>query len=557
MIPALVFSLLLVPAPPASPPVPVNQPQPPVPTVVAQPKETSPARKETPPARKETPVPVTAPVPVDPEPVETPPAPVEIPDAAYPVKSISLPEILARAVSHNRGLREAGLKILTSRATIRATSAMFDTQLSANLNGVSQESEFVPGNVFSVTSVKKYSFDAQIARLLPTGGMVALQFSTSRMDQVMTLAMGGPPTEMESKAFTNAFTFVFSHPLLAGFGRDVTTAATQKARIQLDADRLSREAKAQALVRDLVISYWNLWLYWQEQDLLAVSLKVTRSQLGLTKSLLTVGRAKPSDLLAVQNAVAQREGDLMLSRIRILQASLAIKSQLDLPLEEEPLLLRPADKDLPFVAKSLPAELVASVLKRSRDLAMLEKHLELLRQEEKIAREGLLPKLNVTLTAGPTGSSNEYSAAWESLVKFSGFTITGGLSFSWSVEQTQARATLEILDLNAQNLRLQKENLSSGLVMAVMLSREMMQTAQKRVGLARLAVESAEAHLQLENNLFALGRGTNHSVLLRLAELDVARLSQVKAVYDYWTAWVQIQALSGDILNEYQLKLQD
>jgi len=262
MIPALVFSLLLAPASPARPPDPMAKPQPPVPTVVTQPKETPPAPKETPPAPKETPVPVTDPVPVEttPAPKETTtpvvirPAPVDPAPDAEAVRSISLPEVLARAISHNRGLREAGLKILTSRATIRATSAMFDTQLSANLNAVSQESEFVPGNVFSITSVKKYSFDAQIARLLPTGGMVALQFSTSRMDQVMTLAMSGPPTEMESKSFTNAFTFVFSHPLLAGFGRDVTTAATQKARIQLDADRLSREAKAQALVRDLVIA---------------------------------------------------------------------------------------------------------------------------------------------------------------------------------------------------------------------------------------------------------------------------------------------------------------
>jgi outer membrane protein TolC len=532
MISALLLSLLLAAVPPPK--------GPPVPTTLTEPGK--------------------APVdqPVSAEPLAVPrPAPPPVPAAAEPVKSITLPELLGRAISHNRGLREAGLKIRTSRATVEATSAMFDTQLSANLNVVSQEAEFVPGQFFSVTSLKKYSFDAQIARLLPTGGSVALQFSTSRTDQTMTLAMSGTPTDMESKTFSNAFTSVFTHPLLAGFGKDVTTTATQKARIQLDADRLSREAKAQTLVRDLVISYWNLWMAWQEQDLLTVSLQVARSQLDLTKSLLIVGHAKPSDLLAVQNAVAQREGDLLLSRSRILQASLAIKSQLDLPLEEEPMLLRPADQDLAFVERSLPAELVATVLRRSKDLAVLEKQLEVLRQEEKLARQGLLPKLNLTLTAGPTASSNEYSSAWESLVKFSAFTITGGLSFSWSVERTQARANLEILDVTAQNLRLQKENLSNGLIMSALLSRESMMTARKRIELAKLAVESAEAHLKLENDLFSLGRGTNHSVLLRMAELDAARLARIKAIYDYWTAWVQIQALSGAILDEYRLKLQD
>ncbi|MBU1509560.1 TolC family protein [Myxococcota bacterium] len=540
MISALLLSLLLAASPPPK--------GPPVPTTVTPPEKPPVELPEKPPMEQPSP---------DEPPAVVPTATVPVPAEAEPVKSISLPEILARAISHNRGLKEAGLKILTSRATVQATSAMFDTQLSANLNVVSQEAEFVPGQFFSVTSLKKYSFDAQIARLLPTGGSVALQFSTSRTDQTMTLAMSGTPTEMESKTFSNAFTFVFTHPLLAGFGRDVTTTATQKARIQLDADRLSREAKAQTLVRDLVISYWNLWMAWQEQDLLAVSLQVAKSQLDLTKSLLIVGHAKPSDLLAVQNAVAQREGDLMLSRIRILQASLAIKSQLNLPLEEEPMLLRPSEQNLAFVAKTLPAELVATVLRRSKDLAVLEKQLEVLRQEEKLARQGLLPKLNLTLTAGPTSSSNEYSSSWESLVKFSAFTITGGLSFSWSVERTQAKASLEILDVTAQNLRIQKENLSNGLIMSAMLSRETMMTARKRIEIAKLAVESSEAHLKLENDLFSLGRGTNHSVLLRMAELDAARLAQIKAVYDYWTAWVQIQALSGDILNEYQLKLED
>ncbi len=471
------------------------------------------------------------------------------------VKPITLAEILARAIGHNRGLKEAGLKIQSSRAAVRATSAMFDTQLSANLNVVLQESEFVPGNVFAVTGVKKYSFDAQIARLLPTGGLIALQFSTSRTDQTMTLAMGGPPQDMESKAFTNAFTFVFSHPLLAGFGKDVTTAPTQKARLQLDADRLAREARAQALVRDLVISYWNLWMYWQEQELLEISLKVARSQLELTKSLLAAGRAKESDLLAVENAVAQREGDLLQARLRILQASLSIQNQLNLPLDGA--MLHPAERELPHVPRTLPAALVSIVLKRSRDLAVLEKNLEMLRQEEMTARQGLLPKLNLTLSAGPLGNANDYATAWESLVKFSGFTITGGLSFSWTVEQTQARATLEILDATAQNLRLQKENLANALIQAAILAREMMQTAQRRIDLARLAVQAAEAHLDEEQKLFALGRGTNHSVLLRMAELDSARLSMIKAVYDYHTAWIQIQALSGDILDAYQLKLQE
>jgi len=540
MISALVLTLLMTQTPPAPAKAPAAKPQPPVSTTVEKPPVS-----ETPPVEPQPPV--------EPPPV-TPPAAPSIQSEG--VKAISLAEVLGRALEHNRGLKEAGLKVQVSRATVKATSAMFDTQLSANLNVVSQTAEFVPGQFFAITGVEKYSFDAQLARLLPTGGSVALQFSSSRTDQTMTIAMGPTPTENVSKSFTNALTFVFTHPLLAGFGKDVTTTAAQKARIQLDADRLAREAKAQALVRDLVIAYWNLWMYWQEQDLLGVSLKVARSQLELTRTLLTVGHAKPSDLLAVQNAVAQREGDLMLSRIRILQASLAIKSQLNLPLDEEPRLLRPSERDLAYVARSLPPDLVAQTLKRSKDLAQLEKSLELLRQEEKLARQGLLPKLNLTLTAGPTGSSNEYSSAWEGLVKFSGFTITGGLSFSWTVEQTQARATLELLDANAQLLRLAKENLSQGLITGVLLARESMQTAERRIELARLAVQSAEAHLKLENDLFALGRGTNHSVLLRMAELDAARLSQIKAVYDYWTAWVQIQALSGTILDDYQLQLQ-
>ncbi len=507
---------------------------------------------QTPPAKPE-----TLSRPAADAPVPAAPAPAVSPETAEKpeneARGISLSDALHIAVARNRGLREAGLRIRSAAATARAASAVFDTNLSANLNVVNQQAEFLPDQFFAITSLKKYSMDMQISRVLPTGGMVGVQFSTSRTDQTMTIAMGGAPTERESKTFANSFTFVFSHPLLAGFGKDVTTAQIRKARIQVDAERLAREAKALALVRDVVTAYWNLWMAWQERSVVETGLKVAQSQLELTKSLLAVGNAKPSDLLAVENALAQRKGDLLLSRVRILQAALQLKNLLGMDLDDT--LLRPAEAELPYVPRSLPPALVEITLERSRELAQLQKQLESLRQDELLARQGLLPKLNLTLSAGPTSSANEFSASWENLVKFSAYTIAGGLSFSWSVERTQAQAQLELLESTRENLQVQRENIAQSLTMAVLLARESMRTAERRIELARVAVESAQAHLKLENDLFQLGRGTNHSVLLRMAELDAARLSQIKAIYDYQTAWVQIQALSGDILQEYGLQL--
>ena len=503
----------------------------------------------------QTPAAPPAPPPAPLDPPSTVPSETVVEPPPEPVRVMALSNILSRAIGHNRGMREAGIKVKISRAQADMANAMFDTQVTSNLNFVSQTSEFLPGQFFAVTALTQYSFDAQVSRLLPTGGVLGLKLTSKRTDQTMTVAMSGTPQELETQTFENSFSFVFMHPLLAGFGSDVTTAALKKARIQADADRLSREAKAQTLVRDLVITYWNLWLLWQEKDLLETSLKIARSQLDLTKSLLTVGHAKASDLKAVENAVAQREGDLLLSRNRILQLSMSLLTQLDLPLTEGPVLVRPADRDLAFVPRNLPTDILEVTIKRSKDLAVLEKQLQILRQEEKVARQGLLPKLNLTLTAGPTSSSNEFSQSLENLFKFNSFMVAGGLSFSWSAERSQAKAQLELLNLSEHNLKLMKENISQGLIMGAMIARDTVKTAQKRIELAKVAVESAEAHLKLENDLFALGRGTNHSVLLRMAELDVARMSLLKAIYDYHTSWVQLIALSGGILEEYQLQL--
>ncbi len=486
----------------------------------------------------------------------TPPTPVE--KQPEPVRTLSLSDMLSRAITHNRGLLEAGLKVKTAQAQVKLAGSMFDTQLSADLQFVKQKAEFIPGQFFAITDYSQFSLDLQVARMLKTGGMVAVKYTSSRSDQTMTIAMGGgPPFENETKVFDNQLSLVVTHPLLAGFGVDVTAANLNKARIQVDAERISREARAQTLVRELLVSYWNLWLYWQEQELLETSLKVAKSQLELTKSLLTVGHAKPSDLQAVQNAVAQREGDLLLSRMRIVQTSLNIKSSLNLSLEDAVLLIRPANDSLEFAPRTLPANYLETVKKRSKELALMEKQMEALRQEELVARQGLLPKLNLTVTAGPNSRADTFREGLRTLVKFSGSTITAGLSFSWSVERTQAKAALEMLDVTAQNIRLQKENIANALVMGALLSRESLLTAEKRIELAKVAVQSAETHLKLENDLFSLGRGTNHSVLLRMAELDAARLSLIRAVYDHHIAWIQLQALSGTILEDYQLRLQD
>ncbi len=460
---------------------------------------------------------------------------------------------LKRAMAQNRTLKEVGYRIKGAKLGKSAAKGKFKPTIVSSVTGMSAKSDPVPGSFFSVTKLSKYRFEAGVQRLLETGGAISLTFNGERNEQTMEIQGMGV---IDTTSYNSGLTLALSHPLLAGFGIAVTRVEIDKASLNVELEELNLKAKAEGVVRDLVTAYWDLQLAWNNYRMLQMGLKVSQSQLQLTKALLEGDRATESDLLAVKTAVAQRKGELLQSASGILAATTALKRLMGEPLNKPPYLYRPTSQVAPYLRRGLPKALFKLAVARSKDLAVLEKRIQVLHKDLMVAEEKQKPQLDLTLGVGPTSASKSLSDTLSRLVQFKAFTLSAGLSFQYSLGAIHAQKVSAALIKNTvASLGLAKANLRAALNQGALLALNAYQVAKKRIAIAELTIQSAQLHLEKEKTLFRAGRGTNHSVLLRLETLERARLSRLLAQRDLIVAQTQILALSGGILSAYGLNL--
>jgi outer membrane protein TolC len=481
--------------------------------------------------------------------------PTDISDPSR-AKKVSLHEILTVSVKNNRVLKGIKLTIKQIATGTRAASAKFGLNYNSKFNFVNSKADAVPGSFFSLTDLKKFEFEAGIQKLLETGGVVSVGFSGDKTDQTMLLSMGTEPQNIETESYSASLTVMISHPILAGFGLAITKAEIEKSKINLQAEELNLQAKAEGVVRDIVTNYWDLTMAWNQYGLLLTGLKVAESQLKLTKALMEGDRATLSDLLAVKTAVAQRKGELLIARRSLLGLTGAIKSFMGADLSKPPYLYKPTTSMDSYLKGGAPENLFKMAIKRSKELAILDKKIEILRHDQLVAENSLLPQLDATMAFGPTTADRTFSNAIKRLVKFEAFTVSAGLSFNYSIAKRDAtRASLSGINIARNIIRLQKNSIKAALTQAALFALDGFQSSKRRIKISKMAVSTAKAHLEKEKTLFEAGRGTNHSVLLRLQTLEQAKISLVLARRDLIVSQVQMEALAGKILKIYGLAI--
>ena len=74
--------------------------------------------------------------------------------------------------------------------------------------------------------------------------------------------------------------------------------------------------------------------------------------------------------------------------------------------------------------------------------------------------------------------------------------------------------------------------------------------------LSRTAIDLTQRNIKAETGRFELGKSSNFDVLLRQEEHTQARLRYARAAADYLRAAAFLEALTGEILTRYGIKMQ-
>jgi outer membrane protein len=469
---------------------------------------------------------------------------------------ITLAAVLEAAVRRSPRLAAATIDVEVARAEVVRATGLEDWLLTATGSYLRRREPSVEGEL-STSRSERVAFDIGLARLLPTGGTVSLDGSLTRTESAISF-MG---VESESRKYTVDATLALDQPLLAGRGSTVTYAARSQAEHAARAVVLERQAVARDLVRDLIGAYWEVAFAQADLAIRRSSLELARERRRLTDAAVRLGQVAPTEVVAVDQIIAQREEEILGAELQVAERSLELRRLAGLEIGPRAIELSPGE---PLAVEATPPtvdQVVAAAMEASYELAALEARGKGARLEIEVAENGTLPRLDLSLALGPIGAATRAPDAFESLTRFTtdegGYSARAALRYQQALEnraaegrQMRARAEARRIEIDGRQLRLE-------IALAAVQAVRAAGSAQKRMVLSLTAIELSEKNVKAETGRFELGKSTNFDVLERQEELKQARLRQARAVVDYLRALAFIDALTGDILGKYGVKLDE
>src|SRR5690606_23356993 len=282
--------------------------------------------------------------------------------------------------------------------------------------------------------------------MIPTGGTIGLHAGAA-YSETDVQALG------EQRFWSNSVGVSIAQPLLRGRGSFIYNANEQQAKIGRDVAVLARRAAALQTVQAIVSAYWDLVLAQRQVAITEASLNLARERLRITEIGAQGGKIAKAEIPAVQQIIATREEEVLGGELVVLDRSIALRRTVGMEITAGELGLRVATE----LETSDKGWTLGPMLERayaaSPELAQLAKQTEGATIEIEVTENGLLPRLDLALALGPTGTAEPFRGAAENLVKFSELSVQGSLTFEQSLHRDDVRGRVKELRLGREKIR--------------------------------------------------------------------------------------------------------
>ncbi|HEX7500796.1 MAG TPA: TolC family protein, partial [Polyangia bacterium] len=457
---------------------------------------------------------------------------------------LSVMQAIERAVAGNPDLRRERVAVAQAAARELEAEGRFDVLLDAALLSCTSPCQDLPLAKTTTTTAA-----LGLARSLETGGTLRLGVSEAASDTT------GDSGVLAGTYYSSNLVLTFSHPLLRGFGTEVTLANLRKSRIQHDVAQLGRQMRACNVIRDVVIAYWELAYATQDLAIKRSALDLAQEQLRITQALIGAGRLADSDAASVERAIAQRQEDLATGEQILFFRSLDLQRLFGVPADAN--IAQLAATDTPSAGTPNvddPAE-IGRALEANPQLRALRLGLRLSQLDLSTARSTLRPRLDFTGSVGPAGFKPDLGDSVKQAAGFGALAWSAGLIFELPVQNRAARGQMQAAEEELNLARLNAEDFAAQLRDLVLRAARSIRTANARVALGRREVEFAQQNLDAERARFQAGRATNNDVLLRQQELKDAETRLLRSTVDQNESEIALAAATAEVLERYGVVL--
>lgn len=416
--------------------------------------------------------------------------------------------------------------------------------------------------------------EAEISKLLPTGGALSVSASVAR-DRTDSLLVSLTP------AYATAVGVDFRQPLLRNRRVDGTRTAIRVARSEEKRSRESLEARVSETLAAVDRAYWDLVAAQRDLTVREANVELALRQQSETEARIETGDLAESDVAEPLAEVERRRVELLVAQEAALRGENALKALILADSSDPRWEARLVPGDSPeIVSRSVSLEAALAEARETRaEIAAARAALARGETEGARAKDAVRPELDLVAAyarRGLAGDENPDALSIpgfgvgvpDSLAGGAGRSLgtigenrfpdaSIGLAFSIPVGNHAARA-----DVAAAEARRRRS--------ALLLSREIQRvevevrnavvalgTAEQRIAAARAGREAAETQLRVADERFAVGTTTSFFVLTRQNDLAQARVSEIAALTDYRKALTEYDRARGRLLAERGIAIEE
>jgi outer membrane protein TolC len=433
------------------------------------------------------------------------------------VPTIALGQAVRLAIEQNFNLLNSGDSLAASRYQESATRAQFLPELTPVFQRQGERS--------------LYGLD--VAQRLPwTGGTLT---ATGRYTSEPTADTPFPKT--------TDLRLLLTQPLLRGFGPNATYFDLRNAtRARIGQERSLALAR-QRLAVEIAAAFYAVIAQRQLLEVARQSLERTEGLLESSKARLEVGLASKLDVYRAELQAAQARDSMVRSESGLETALERFRGLLALPPGDP---IEPEAAALPDVASDSlePTEvLVSRALQTRLELSEARDQVGDAERAQSLARQNLLPQLDVNVSVSQLGFGGSFDDAWTAGDR----RVELFLSASYPLQQAAARASRAVAQLQVGARERGVQQLELQVEQEVRQARRDLEQIKKSVDLQRQAMDVAVQQRRLAVLRYQRGLGSNFDVVDAESSLVTARSALVQLLTTYAVARLDLKRTTGTL----------
>lgn len=469
---------------------------------------------------------------------------------------LHLKDFIALVLKNNTEINLARLDVLTAADAILNAKAPFDPNLQTSFSSLRSHSpQFSQiGGAERLDQLVQQS-QVEYRQTLSSGQLLDFGFTSDRISSNNRFDFFNP------NIFTG-LTFSITQPLLQGRTNLQFRSPLMIARTQLLITSETSEASIADMVSSAAREYWdaiqardNIKVQQQAYDLAQKSYE-------RDKLALDLGALPSLDIFQSQSQVAQRN-------VGVIQAQYAYRDALDGLRRLIGADISPATRNIEIVLEDDPSatpaavlsaeEAITAALAKRPELSAIRRHYSVNDLNARVARDSMLPRLdlggqagafglggNQVPVTGPLGTATNFvpGGLGDSLRQLFGFQAPFygfSLQMTLPVRSSAAEASLADALVSRAKDQYQERQLKQKVIQEVKLATNQLDMGLAQVEAARIARDLAQKNVEAEQQKYELGGITAFEVLDAQARLATVESSLLGAYTGYQKAFILYQ----------------